>query len=103
MEWATRPVLQGRLGMVAAGHYLPAAIGLQVLERGGNAVDAGVAAGFALALVKPQENGLGGEAPILVHLAAGQHAVRPPAGAAGRGAGVRPRDRPARSRHRAFQ
>jgi gamma-glutamyltranspeptidase / glutathione hydrolase len=74
--WATRPVLQGRLGMVAAGHYLPAAIGLQVLERGGNAVDAGVAAGFALALVKPQENGLGGEAPILVHLAAEQHAVR---------------------------
>ena len=89
MEWATRPVLQGRLGMVAAGHHLPAAIGLQTLERGGNAVDAGVAAGFALALVKPQENGLGGEAPILVRSAAGQHAGRPPGGGAGGGTGGR--------------
>ncbi|MBI3971016.1 MAG: gamma-glutamyltransferase family protein [Chloroflexi bacterium] len=69
-RFATRPVLHGTLGMVAAGHYLAAAIGLRVLEQGGNAVDAGVAAGFALAVLKPQENGLGGEAPILIHLAA---------------------------------
>src|SRR5947209_11370811 len=67
--FATRPVLQGRLGMVAAGHYLAAAIGLSMLEKGGNAVDAGVAAGFALALLKPQSVGIGGEAPILIHLA----------------------------------
>src|SRR5437899_1815944 len=67
--FATRPVLQGRLGMVAAGHYLAAAIGLHVLETGGNAVDAGVAAGFALAVLKPQSVGIGGEAPILIHQA----------------------------------
>src|SRR5688500_13056723 len=67
--FATRPVLQGTLGMVAAGHYLASAIGLRVLEQGGNAIDAGVAAGIAMALLKPQENGLGGEAPILIHLA----------------------------------
>src|SRR5207248_10071579 len=36
---------------------------------GGNAVDAGVAAGFAVALLKPQSVGIGGEAPILIHLA----------------------------------
>src|SRR5262249_50427460 len=36
---------------------------------GGNAVDAGVATGFALALLKPQSVGIGGEAPILIHLA----------------------------------
>src|SRR5438105_7203454 len=66
---ATRPVLQGRLGMVAAGHYLASAIGLNQLEKGGNAVDAGVAAGFALALLKPQSVGIGGEVPILIHLA----------------------------------
>ncbi len=48
--FATRPVLQGTLGMVAAGHYTAAAIGLSLLERGGNAVDAGVAAGLALAV-----------------------------------------------------
>jgi gamma-glutamyltranspeptidase/glutathione hydrolase len=55
--------------MVAAGHYLAAAIGLNLLEKGGNAVDAGVAAGFALALLKPQSVGIGGEVPILIHLA----------------------------------
>src|SRR5579859_5257818 len=42
-SFATRPVLQGTLGMVAAGHYLAAAIGLRLLEAGGNAIDAGVA------------------------------------------------------------
>jgi gamma-glutamyltranspeptidase/glutathione hydrolase len=68
-SFATRPVLQGTLGMVAAGHYLAAAIGLRLLEAGGNAVDAGVAAGFALALLKPQSVGIGGEGPILIHLA----------------------------------
>jgi gamma-glutamyltranspeptidase/glutathione hydrolase len=69
VPFATRPVLQGTLGMVAAGHYLAAAIGLQQLERGGNAIDAGVAAGFAVSLLKPQSVGIGGEAPILIHLA----------------------------------
>src|SRR5918993_4796604 len=68
VAFATRPVLQGTFGMVAAGHYLAAAIGLRVLERGGNAIDAGVAAGFALSLLKPQSVGIGGEVPILIHL-----------------------------------
>jgi gamma-glutamyltranspeptidase/glutathione hydrolase len=69
IPFATRPVLQGTFGVVAAGHYLAAAIGLNALERGGNAIDAGVAAGFALALLKPQSVGIGGEVPILIHLA----------------------------------
>jgi len=38
-----------------------------MLAKGGNAVDAGVAAGFALAILKPQENSLGGECPILIY------------------------------------
>ena len=66
-EFTTRPVIQGNFGVVAAGHYLAAAVGMRVLEAGGNAVDAGVAAGFCLNLVKPQSNGIGGEAPILIH------------------------------------
>src|SRR5204863_5585458 len=69
VPFATRPVLQGTHGMVAAGHYLAAAVGLSVLEKGGNAIDAGVAAGFAVALLKPQSVGIGGEAPILIHRA----------------------------------
>jgi gamma-glutamyltranspeptidase/glutathione hydrolase len=69
VPFATRPVLQGTFGMVAAGHYLAAAVGLRILEMGGNAVDAGVATGFALSLLKPQSVGIGGEVPILIHLA----------------------------------
>ena len=69
VPFATRPVLQGTLGMVAAGHYLAAAIGLRMLEAAATPIDAGVAAGFALSLLKPQSVGIGGEAPILIHLA----------------------------------
>src|SRR5262249_49929390 len=46
-----------------------AAIGMHILETGGNAVDAGVAAGFALNLTKPQSTGIAGEAPILIYRA----------------------------------
>src|SRR5207245_1488416 len=43
------------------------AAGMRMFERGGNAVDAGVAAGLALTVLKPQDNGIGGEVPILVY------------------------------------
>src|ERR1700730_11325130 len=75
IPFATRPVLQGTLGMVAAGHYLASAIGLRLLEAGGNAVDAGVAAGFTLSLLKPQSVGIGGQGPILIHLAQQRRSV----------------------------
>ncbi len=57
----------GTHGVVAAGHYLAAQAGLRMMEHGGNAIDAGVAAGFALAVLKPQDNGIAGEAPILIY------------------------------------
>jgi len=69
MQFTTRPTLQGTFGMVAGGHYLASLAGYRMLERGGNAVDAGVAAGFCLALLEPNNNGLGGEVPILVYTA----------------------------------
>jgi gamma-glutamyltranspeptidase/glutathione hydrolase len=59
----------GTRGVVAAGHYLAAEAGLRMLELGGNAVDAGVAMGFALAVLKPHANGIAGEAPILIYAA----------------------------------
>lgn len=68
--FTTRPVIMGTYGVVAAGHYLAAEAGFRMLERGGNAVDAGVAAGFALNVLEPQSNGIGGEVPILVYSAA---------------------------------
>lgn len=65
-EFTCRPLLRGREGMVTAGHYLAAAAGFAILNDGGNAVDAAVAAGFAESLVEPHQNGLGGEAPMII-------------------------------------
>jgi gamma-glutamyltranspeptidase/glutathione hydrolase len=65
----TRPVIMGTHGMVTSGHYLASRIGLHILEEGGNAVDAGVAMGFALAVLEPYIYGIGGEVPILIYLA----------------------------------
>lgn len=59
----------GTHGAAAAGHYLAAQAGLRMLELGGNAIDAGVAMGFALAVLKPHQNGIAGEAPILIYSA----------------------------------
>ncbi len=67
VSYTTRPVIQGRRGVVASGHYLASAAGLRMYARGGNAVDAAVAAGLALAVVKPQDNGIAGEVPILIY------------------------------------
>src|SRR5919198_1010709 len=55
--FTTRPVIMGRRGVITAGHYLATAAGMRMFERGGNAVDASVAAGLALAVLKPQDNG----------------------------------------------
>jgi len=65
--YTTRPVVAGRTGVLAAGHHLAASAGLKMFALGGNAVDAGVAAGVALAVLKPHENTLGGECPILLY------------------------------------
>ncbi|HXX53767.1 MAG TPA: gamma-glutamyltransferase [Thermodesulfovibrionales bacterium] len=68
-DFTTRPVVMGTNGMVTSGHYLSSRIGLHILERGGNAVDAAVAMGFALSVLEPHLYGIGGEAPLLIYLA----------------------------------
>jgi gamma-glutamyltranspeptidase / glutathione hydrolase len=62
----TRPELQGSFGMIASTHWLASAAGMSVLERGGNAFDAAVAAGFVLQIVEPHLNGPGGDLPVIL-------------------------------------
>ena len=57
-----RRVTFGRRGMVATSQQLAAQAGLDILKKGGNAVDAAVAAAACLTVVEPCSNGLGGDA-----------------------------------------
>jgi gamma-glutamyltranspeptidase/glutathione hydrolase len=73
--FTTRPELRGTFGMVASTHWLASAAGMAVLEQGGNAFDAAVAAGFTLQVVEPHLNGPGGDLPALLWPAGGEPVV----------------------------
>jgi len=66
-----RPTLYGTRHAVSAGHYLAAAAGFAILEAGGNAVDAGCAAGIALGVLQPDLVNFAGVAPIMIRMADG--------------------------------
>ncbi len=70
MSFTTRPEIAGTFGCVASTHWIASAVGMAVLERGGNAFDAAAAAGFTLQVAEPHLNGPLGDCPILVHDAA---------------------------------
>jgi gamma-glutamyltranspeptidase/glutathione hydrolase len=64
-----RPVLLGTRHMAVAGHYGAAHAAFTILEAGGNAVDAGVAAGIALGVLQSDLVNVAGVAPIMIYLA----------------------------------
>jgi gamma-glutamyltranspeptidase/glutathione hydrolase len=66
VAFTTRPEVSGTFGAVSSTHWLGTAVGMSVLERGGNAFDAAVACGFTLQIVEPHLNGPGGEVPIIL-------------------------------------
>lgn len=71
--WSVKvaPVLTSEKGMVAAGHPLAAAAGAEILEKGGNAIDAAIAVSFALGSAEPFASGIGGEGYLVARMADG--------------------------------
>src|SRR5258708_34233300 len=65
--FTTRPEIEGMFGVVTSTHWIATAVGMGILEKGGNAFDAAIATAFTLQVVEPHLNGPGGDVPIIVH------------------------------------
>jgi len=72
---AHRPVIAGTRHVAASGHYLAAHAAFQILEAGGNAIDAGVAAGLAMGVVQSDQVSIAGVAPMMIYLAKEQKLI----------------------------
>jgi gamma-glutamyltranspeptidase/glutathione hydrolase len=65
--FTTRPEIEGTFGVVTTTHWIATAVGMGMLEKGGNAFDAAVATAFTLQVVEPHLNGPGGDVPIVLY------------------------------------
>ncbi|MBS3651734.1 gamma-glutamyltransferase family protein [Pseudaminobacter sp. 19-2017] len=65
--FTTRPEILGTFGVVTSTHWIASAVGMSILEKGGNAFDAAVATGFVLQVVEPHLVGPGGDMPALIY------------------------------------
>ncbi|MBV8091614.1 MAG: gamma-glutamyltransferase family protein [Alphaproteobacteria bacterium] len=70
-----RPTIAVTQHAIAAGHYLAATAGFDILQAGGNAIDAGCAAGIALGVLQSDLVDVAGVAPIIIYLADKQEVV----------------------------
>jgi gamma-glutamyltranspeptidase/glutathione hydrolase len=66
-SFTTRPEIKGTFGVITSTHWIATAVGMRILEQGGNAFDAAVAAGLTLQVVEPHLNGPGGDLPVIYH------------------------------------
>ena len=64
--FTTRPEIKGTFGVVSTTHWIAASVAMASLEKGGNAFDAAAAAAFTLQVIEPNQNGLGGDVPIIL-------------------------------------
>jgi gamma-glutamyltranspeptidase/glutathione hydrolase len=74
-EAASTPALESQSGMVVSAQHLASDVGAAVLRQGGNAIDAAVAMGYALAVTHPCCGNLGGGGFMTIHLADGRNTV----------------------------
>lgn len=70
---AQRDPIRGRNGMIVSEEKIATQIGLEILKKGGNAIDAAVAIGFTLAVTYPSAGNLGGGGFMVIHLADGKN------------------------------
>jgi gamma-glutamyltranspeptidase / glutathione hydrolase len=88
-SFTTRPEIRGSFGVATSTHWIASATGFGILERGGNAFDAAVAAGLVLQVVEPHLNGPAGDLPAIFHSATtGQTQVLAAQGPAPEGATI---------------
>lgn len=66
-NFTTRPDIRGTFGVVTSTHWIASAVGMSILEKGGNAFDAAVATGLTLQIVEPHLNGPAGDLPVVFH------------------------------------
>ena len=66
---SSRMTIMGTRHVISAGHYLAAHAGFEILEAGGNAIDAGVAAGIAIGVLQTDKVNFGGVAPQIIYTA----------------------------------
>ena len=65
--FTTRPEIDGTFGVCTSTHWIATAVGMGILERGGNAFDAACATAFTLQVVEPHLNGPGGDVPVILY------------------------------------